>query len=481
MKYLDKDTDQAFFKDKEVLKGFYGVDLVYDKVPDMLVTKALEQGAIVDTDLIMSEYSSLPLLVRKSSKMCFVPGAFKEGTIYGIDNEFGGLIPFDFTRNTIGTYFDKDGVLQTAAPNVPRISFNVETGECMGYKIEAASTNLLRYSQDLTRVGWNGDVTATLNTDPTSPTRFYTNITKPTGLNSASVTQQNLWPNKSRTSAIIFCKADTSPYIGFKLGYGDTYVVFNYSTKQFSNLNATADLYTPTCTTLPDGWLMITLSRNITRDFDPTENVFSVAVVDNLGNAEWDSQTSNTILVAGVQFELRSVPTSYIPTEAVGTNRGADYCINTLTPEMYPSIAEGSIYGTFNPTIRTSLYDGIFSLMRGAPTENRLDMINSLDGLLGTTVITNGLPQPVPSSVAGQVIFNQNNVFAYSFKTGADNLRLAINNNLTKSTQFVTVPIFDCLQIGGIDKKVSNNIEGYIKNMVYFNRAITDDELLELN
>jgi hypothetical protein len=51
-----------------------------------------------------------------------------------------------FTRadaSTCATYFDSNGVLRTAAANIPRIDYDPSTGVCKGLLIEEARTNLL--------------------------------------------------------------------------------------------------------------------------------------------------------------------------------------------------------------------------------------------------------------------------------------------------------------------------------------------------
>ena len=51
-----------------------------------------------------------------------------------------------FTRASTATYFDADGVLQTAAANVPRFQFDPETGDYEGVLLESAATNYVNNS-----------------------------------------------------------------------------------------------------------------------------------------------------------------------------------------------------------------------------------------------------------------------------------------------------------------------------------------------
>jgi len=62
-----------------------------------------------------------------------------------------------FTRASTATFFNQNGVLQTAAVNTPRFDHNPVTGESLGLLIEEQRTNLFIYSGfDAGLTGWNG-------------------------------------------------------------------------------------------------------------------------------------------------------------------------------------------------------------------------------------------------------------------------------------------------------------------------------------
>ena len=77
-----------------------------------------------------------------------------------------------FTRASSATYFNSQGVLTTAAVNVPRIDFDPATGRCLGLLIEVGRTNSIRNN---TMVG------AVAGTPGTLPTNWITGLV-PAGL-----------------------------------------------------------------------------------------------------------------------------------------------------------------------------------------------------------------------------------------------------------------------------------------------------------
>ena len=59
-----------------------------------------------------------------------------------------------FTRASTATYFDKLGVLRTAADNEPRFDYDPVTLEAKGLLIEESRQNLVRWNRDLINVAW---------------------------------------------------------------------------------------------------------------------------------------------------------------------------------------------------------------------------------------------------------------------------------------------------------------------------------------
>lgn len=85
-----------------------------------------------------------------------------------LDLNFAGERSLDpritFSRSSIGSYVDEDGIIRYAAEDEPRFDHDPVTGESLGLLIEESRTNLMEYSE--ARAGWAGSDTQ-INDDTT--------------------------------------------------------------------------------------------------------------------------------------------------------------------------------------------------------------------------------------------------------------------------------------------------------------------------
>jgi hypothetical protein len=91
-----------------------------------------------------------------SLSMDFIAGDYiLFGTHYATLPSFLTAAGGSFTRNSVGTYFDSAGVMQTATAHTPRFDYDPVTLQPKGLLIEEQRTNLLLQSQNFNAVGWN--------------------------------------------------------------------------------------------------------------------------------------------------------------------------------------------------------------------------------------------------------------------------------------------------------------------------------------
>mgnify|MGYP006976729380 CR=1 FL=1 len=108
----------------------------------------------------------MPLLVRFGETLPAISEALGSDLVRvtmdlevlpGPTGDFNGDVTdiLQVTRASKATYFDADGVLQTADNNELRFDHDPVTGEPLGLLIEPQATNLLRWSEDLTNAVWS--------------------------------------------------------------------------------------------------------------------------------------------------------------------------------------------------------------------------------------------------------------------------------------------------------------------------------------
>lgn len=70
-----------------------------------------------------------------------------------------------FSRGSIGTFVNKNGLIETASANIPRFDYDPISGECRGLLIEEQRTNIIQNSTTLNFYDTNNLTDGTLNPD----------------------------------------------------------------------------------------------------------------------------------------------------------------------------------------------------------------------------------------------------------------------------------------------------------------------------
>ena len=253
------------------------------------------------------------------------------GTAYTTLPSFLTATGGTFTRNSIGTYFDSTGTLQTATANTPRFDYDPVTHAAKGILIEESKTNLRTYSSEIDNTSiWaiagigfiannfiapDGTMTAEKMT-PSSGLGVH-RIRETTG---ATVTAGSSY------TASVFVRSNGQQYIDLYLGYtnfpngnGATFDLVN------GTITYTFTSTTPTIQNVGNGWYRcsITVAASSTGN---TNSSFFIVHSTNSGTANINTTANGTdsYYIWGAQLEQGSVTTSYIPTTTVAVTRNTD-------------------------------------------------------------------------------------------------------------------------------------------------------------
>ena len=260
-----------------------------------------------------------------------------------------------FERNSIGTYVDEDGLIETAGIDKARFDHDPATGESLGLLIEESRTNKLLYSEDFTAAGW-GNVNVVKTADAavapdgtTTADEIYattTNINQGLTNRSFSSFTQNVWHTFN-----VFWKPGTSSGVNLQLPWNDggnagvmvnfilsngeltTSGVGGYGNQESSGYHIKK---------YPNGWWRVGITFRATGN--PGGGNGQVWIYPSV-QSNGLRGTNLTSYLWGAQLEEGGFPTSYIPTSGSTVTRSEDNASITGTnfSDFYNQ-DEGTVY-----------------------------------------------------------------------------------------------------------------------------------------
>lgn len=253
--------------------------------------------------------------------------------------------PFDidedgaFERASSATYFDSSGVMQTAAIDVPRFSYNPETLEFEGLLIEEQGTNLLTYSEQFDNAVWaknNSTITANVETAPDGT------VTMDKLVEDAATGVHQVQYAVSYTSGIvytisIFLKA--AERTNFRIQINAAFSGVGLPTVGLFDLSAV----TATALSHASAASIEEIGNGIYR-CSVTAACGSTGTVGTLfqlfnGSRNYLGDGTSGLYIWGVQIEAGAFPTSYIKTEGTSVTREADIVpgvVSNVPEDDYP-------------------------------------------------------------------------------------------------------------------------------------------------
>jgi hypothetical protein len=253
-----------------------------------------------------------------------------------------------FTRASTATYVGSDGLIQSAAINVPRFAYDPVTLESAGLLIESAATNLLLYSEQM-NVGW----TLGLQVQPNAAISPDGTTNADKIYESTSTTQHLLYQNIGSvlvgSQYTLSCFAKAGERTSFSLtANGEAYVVFD-----LLNGTITQGASQGSITKYSNGWYRCVATFTKTN----TIGNFFILLWNNSNSYTGDG--SSGVYVWGAQLETGSVATSYIPTTTAAVTRAAD--VVSGTGLVYSNVPETD-YSAWSSATTYALGDRVIVL-----------------------------------------------------------------------------------------------------------------------
>ena len=220
-----------------------------------------------------------------------------------------------FARASTATYYNQNGVLQTALANVPRFDHDPATGESLGLLVEEQRTNLVLRSEEFDNAYWvnpHSGVTRTAN-QAIAPDGTLTADLLKANVNSAVLHRdESLSASTGYSWSVYLKKSTASSNMRLQgLNLSNSVAAFDSTFDISAGTVASTATGTASITDVGNGWYRCSVSG--TSSTAATYRVGLVGVISGEACFAW-----------GAQLEVGAFPTSYIPTVASQVTRSKD-------------------------------------------------------------------------------------------------------------------------------------------------------------
>jgi len=382
-----------------------------------------------------------------------------------------------FTRASDGTFFDADGVLQTATTNTPR--FDHSGGTSLGLLIEEQRTNSIRNSQA------GGAAVGTPGTLPTSGWE----VTLPTGLSReivATGTQAGfnyidlrISGTRSGGTSTAIIRLETATQVVASTGQvwsGSVYLALiagSFSQVGTPRLNlveraaggAAINTYDESISGATSSLQRFALTATMA---DATAARVNLQLQGSISDG---NTVDFTLRIAAPQLEQGAFATSYIPTTGATATRSADNAVVTPISSFYNQ-AEGTMFAEWS-SLGTSNQPA-WTIDDGSINERMLLHYN-INGFPVWFVGSGGITQAV--LVLGDT-YIPGNVTKLAGTAKENDFQAARDGVLGLADTDGVMPIVSRVRIGGREPNVV--LSGHIRKIAYWPKRLSNELLQQL-
>ncbi len=412
--------------------------------------------------------------------LAMIPSGYKAQKVYSV-LPTNGDGDFTFSRSGSATRINKDGLIETVTNNVPRLDYS--DGGCPSLLLEPQRTNLVTYSEDFSQSDWV-EGNSSIESDT---------LISPSGLLNGSTLTDNTANtiHRLRDSVSLSASTDYCLSIFAKKGTLSNIQLALINTGNSNTASRVFDLENgilgesitsggtlsdSKITDYGNGWYRC----EITAQLGSTPNTYQVTLAtQSSGNSApinqvtYDGDGSGNVHLWGAMLEQGSYATSYIPNygTALGVTRSAETCngagdastFNDSEGVLYAEIAALANDGTSR---RIALSDGSISNRISLEFDEDANVLKVFSVTTGVTVLQ--------YTAQDLTLFNKIGV-----KYKLNDFALWINGFEVDTNNSALIPSgLDRLNFDGGD--LNNDFYGNIKQIQYFDTALTDSELQAL-
>ena len=397
-------------------------------------------------------------------------------------------IPTFTSRASDGTYFDSNGVLQTASTDEERIDHKYIDGQWVeaGLLLEGQVDNEYIYSEDFSSATSlsRGVITTNTTTAPDGNTTADTLTDDNTGGNNAVYLGRTVTVSTSTDYTFsIFAKKNTLNYLAIgaiNFTSVDAYSWFNLND---GTLGTAGSGISTAIEDVDNGWYRCSIS--FTSDASDTTGQIRLLLADTDTDTSVDLDGTSSVHIWGAQFEEGSQPTSYIATSGSTATRSADV-YTTATKQRSADVC----------TITGTAFTDFYNQEEGTFFANIVDRISD-DGRYYFIAWDGSTNNFVASRFISNVLTNGIRHSSTTYNVTATKPSGDFRTSLSYSNDGDVVGFLDGTEMtsspnasGGLPSGIDELLIGYftgasplngtMKKLIYFPRALTDNELIKL-
>jgi hypothetical protein len=390
-----------------------------------------------------------------------------------------------FTRASTATYFDEDGILQSALANVPRIDFNPSTLVCNGLLIEEQRTNSIRNNTMV------GAVAGTPGTNPTnwditvSPSGITTEIVG-TGVEDGITYIDVRYFGTGSGSASPQIRPETTT--GIVAAAGQTWTASYYlrivggsttGLSAFSQIWQERDAAGVSLNTV-----VVTISAPTTAALKTQRSILTRTLTD-AGTARLTNRiqftcangvaVDITLRIGLPQLELGAFATSVIPTTTTALTRNTDVAIMTGTNfSSWYNASEGTLYADFVLRQTNAASAQMLASINDNSPNNRFTLTVAASSNLFLALRNTSGAGLLQTSTANAAIIGSNKG-ALAISTGAS---IVGNGGTVATNASYAAPVVTQIQIG--NQLGAGYFNGTIQRIAYYPTRLADTTLQAL-
>jgi hypothetical protein len=388
-----------------------------------------------------------------------------------------------FTRASGATYFDVNGVLQTAANDAPRFDHDPANGALSrGLLIEEARTNLVERSSEFNNAYWaqtRATITANAVTAPDGTLSADKLVEDASASADHFVSRTLTGSTNTVYSASVFFKSGERSRIRILIIAEGALTnrataFFDSATGTVISTLATGDgaVSSASIVDVGGGWYRAILVGTPSSSNSGTAPIFNVTLIDSGTNATYTGNGTSGLYIWGAQLEAGAFPTSYIPTTTAAATRAADSAIVTPISSFYNQV-EGTLFAEARSPQAAAFF--IAQAFSDGTANDELRQGSQSSGANPQFVVNDG----AATQASVGVTLSANTAYKIGSTYTQDSFNCAVNGTLGTADTSGSVPSVDRLTVGARGPSTLH-LNGHIRKIAYWPKRLSNTLLEQI-